>query len=302
MKLLLNLIITLIVFVSSLTVSGQEFICNLQVNSQQVEGTDKSVYENMQTALTEFVNNQRWTNYDFKTAERIDCSFLINIKSRPSTDRFVATLNVVASRPIFRTAYNSNLLNYIDKDFEFEYVEFQPMEFQENSFTSNLTSVMAFYLNIILGLDFDSFSPMGGTPFFEKAEVIVNAAQNSADKGWKAFEGQRNRYWLVENLLNNSYQDLRQFSYNYHRLGLDLMSEKTEEGRSEISQSLTLLKKVYDDKPNLFLLTLILDAKRDELVNIFTEGNPREKTDAQNILKEIDPSNTSTYNKITQKN
>ena len=281
-------------------VFGQEFICNFQVNSQQVEGTDKRVFDNMQTALTEFVNNRRWTNYEFKPEERIECSFLITIKTRPSTDRFTASLNVVASRPIFKTSYNSNLLNYIDQDFEFDYVEFQPMEFEENTYNSNLTSVMAYYLYVILGMDFDSFSPMGGTPFFEKAENIVTAAQSSQEKGWQAFEDNRNRYWLVENFMNKSYADLRQFLYDYHRLGLDVMSEQTEEGRSKISQSLTYLKNVYDEKPGLFLLTLLLDAKRDELVNIFSEGNPREKTDALNILKEIDPANTSTYSKITQ--
>lgn len=302
MRLQIGLISLLIALSSFVPVSAQEFVCNFQVNSQQVEGTDKRIFDNMQTALTEFVNNRRWTNYEFKPEERIECSFLITIKSRPSTDRFVATLNVVASRPIYKTAYNSNLLNYIDQDFEFDYVEFQPMEFQENTYTSNLTSVMAYYLYIILGMDFDSFSPMGGSSFYEIAENIVTAAQNAPEKGWKAFDDQRNRYWLIENFMNKSYVDLRQFLYDYHRLGLDIMAENTEEGRAAISQSLTLLKNVYDEKPGLFLLSLFLDAKRDELVNIFKEGNPREKTDAQTILKEIDPANTSTYSKITQRN
>jgi hypothetical protein len=283
-------------------VQGQEFLCNVQVNSQQVEGTDKRVFETMQTAITEFINNRRWTNYDFKPEERIECSFVINISSRPSTDRFMATLNLVASRPAYKTAYNSTLLNYADKDFEFEYVEYQPMEFQENTYTSNLVSVVSYYLYMILAMDFDSFSPNGGAPFYEKAQNIVNAAQNAPESGWKAFENNRNRYWLLENLTNASYSDLRKFLYEYHRKGLDVMADNTEQGRSAISNSLNLLKNVYDERPGLFALRLIIDAKRDEIINIFSEGNPREKTDAQNIMKEIDPSNSSSYSKITQRN
>ena len=180
-------------------IRAQEFLCQIQVNSSQVEGTDKRVFESMRTALMEFVNNRRWTNYEFKQEERIECSMVINVSERPSADRFLATLNIVASRPVYKTAYNTTLLNYVDKDFDFEYVEFQPMDFQENSYTSNLTSVIAYYLYIVLGLDFDSFSEYGGTPYFEKAEQIVNAAQNSPEQGWSSFDNDKNRYWIIEN-------------------------------------------------------------------------------------------------------
>ncbi len=295
-------IFLIFIIVITIAAQGQEFLCNVQVNSQQVEGTDKRVYESLQTTVTEFVNNRRWTNYEFKPEERIECNFVINISQRPNTDRFIATLNLVASRPIFKTAYNSTLLNYADKDFEFEYVEYQPMEFQENTYTSNLVSVISYYLYMMLAIDFDSFSPNGGTPFYEKAQNIVNAAQNAPESGWKAFENNRNRYWLLENLTNNSYSDLRKFLYEYHRKGLDVMSENPEQGRSTISTSLNLLKNVYDERPGLFALKLFIDAKRDEIINIFSQGNPREKTDAQNIMKEIDPSNSSSYSKITQRN
>ena len=295
-------IVLLFLFMGANLLQGQEFLCTVQVNSQQVEGTDKRVFENMQTAITEFVNNRKWTNYDFKPEERIECSMVINISERPSSDRFKATLNVVASRPIYKTAYNSPLLNYADKKFEFDYVEFQPMEFQENSYTSNLVSVLSYYLYMILGLDFDTFSQFGGTEFFETAENIVNAAQNSPESGWRASEDQRNRYWLLENYLNNSYSEMRTFLYEYHRKGLDLMAEKTDEGRSNISQSLNLLKSVHDNRPGLFALQLIVDAKRDEIINIFKQGNPREQSDAQNIMKEIDPANSSEYSRISQRN
>ncbi|MCB0804462.1 MAG: DUF4835 family protein [Bacteroidales bacterium] len=287
---------------SSIQLQAQEFLCDIQVNSQQVQGTDKSVFENMQTQLTEFINNRRWTGYDFKPNERIECSMVITINERPSTDRFKATLNVVASRPIYKTAYNSPLLNYADKKFEFDYVEFQPMDFQENSFSSNLTSVVAYYLYMILALDFDTFSQYGGDPFYEKAENIVNAAQNASELGWRSSEDQTNRFWLLENYTNNAYSDLRDFLYQYHRQGLDLMADNVEQGRSNISQSLNLLKNVHESKPGLFALKLIVDAKRDEIINIFKQGNPREQADAQNIMKEIDPANASEYSKITQRN
>ena len=295
--------ISLLILFALVAVSGvnaQEFLCQIQVNSSQVEGTDKRVFESMRTALMEFVNNRRWTNYDFKPEERIECSMVINIGERPAADRFIATLNVVASRPVYKTAYNTTLLNYIDKDFDFEYVEFQPMDFQENSYTSNLTSVIAFYLYMILGLDFDSFSQYGGNIYFEKAEQIVNAAQNAPEVGWSSFDNDKNRYWLVENYLNNAYSDLRRFSYEYHRQGLDQMADNAYEGRSKISETLKLLQDVHEQRPGLFALQLMVDAKRDEIINIFTEGNPREKTDVQNIMKNVDPANSSNYSKISQ--
>ncbi|RLD57234.1 MAG: DUF4835 domain-containing protein [Bacteroidetes bacterium] len=291
----------LFIFLST-TVPAQEFLCTVDVSSTQVQGSDRQVYDDMKNSLMEFVNNRIWTNYEFKVGERIECTMVITITERVSTDVFKARLNIVASRPIYMSSYNSPLLNYVDNSFDFEYVQFQALDYQENNFSSNLTSVVAYYLYMILGLDFDSFSESGGTPFYEKAEAIVNTAQNSAYKGWKAFETQKNRYWLVENYTNNSYSDLRKFLYDYHRLGLDMMSDKTDEGRANILESLKYLQNVYDDKPGLFALKLMLDAKSDEIVNIFKEANPKEKTDAINIMKEIDPANSSKYSKITERN
>ncbi len=286
----------------SVTVPAQEFLCTVDVSSSQVQGSDRQVYDDMKNSVMEFVNNRKWTNYEFKVGERIECTMVITITERVSTDVFKARLNIVASRPIYRSSYNSPLLNYVDNSFDFEYVQFQALDYQENNFSSNLTSVVAYYLYMILGLDFDSFSEFGGTPFYEKAEAIVNAAQNSSYKGWKAFENQKNRYWFVENYTNNSYVGLRSFLYDYHRLGLDMMSDKTEEGRATILESLKYLQNIYDDKPGLFALKLMLDAKNDEIVNIFKEANPKEKTDAINIMKEIDPANSSKYSKINERN
>ena len=296
-----RIIVALLLMMIFSVSSAQEIFCNLQVNSQQLQGTDKRIYENMQTSLIEFINDRKWTGYDFKPEERIECNMVITITGRPSTDQFSARLNVVASRPIYGTTYNSTLLNYVDEDFNFEYVEFQPMEYQDNQYMSNLTSVIAYYIYIILGLDFDSYSQYGGGPFFEKAELVVNAAQEGGQVGWNSFEDQRNRYWLVENYLNQSYGDLRIFFYEYHRNGLDVMSEKVDEGRAATLASLIYLQNAYDARPGLFALQLVLDAKRDEFVNIFKGGNPKEKEESQKILKKLDPANSSTYSKISER-
>jgi hypothetical protein len=287
-------------FFSSLWVIGQELQCQVSVSSQQIPGTDRRVFESMQTALYEFMNNRKWTNYTFRQEEKIECTMLINITERMSTDEFRATINLVLSRPILNSAYNSVLMNTIDKDFQFRYVEFQPLDFSENSFTSNLTSVMAFYAYIYLGLYFDSFSPEGGTQFFNTAQNISNAAQNSSEVGWKGYESQKNRYWLVENFLNPANSAIRDYYYRYHRLGLDQMYEKLDAGRDEITGSLDNLKNIYDAKPDLYALQLILDAKRDEFVNIFSDSRvaPLEKTNVVNLLKEIDPANGSKYQAI----
>jgi hypothetical protein len=282
--------------------SAQEILCNIQVNSQQIQGTDKRVYESMTTALKEFVNERRWTDYDFKTNERIECTMVVNIRERPSADLFKATLNIVASRPVYGSTYNSVILNYVDEQFDFEYVEFQAMDYQENQFTSNLTSVMAYYVYLILGLDFDTFSAYGGTPYYEKAELIVNTAQDGGYSGWSSSDNKRNRYWLVENYLNKTYSNARLFLYEYHYKGLDVMAEKADQGRAAIVASLELLQTAYKEKPGLYIIQLIIDAKKDEFVNIFKEGNPIEKTNVIAILKEIDPANSSTYSKINQKN
>ncbi|MCK4569755.1 MAG: DUF4835 family protein [Bacteroidales bacterium] len=277
---------------------SQEIYCNVQINTQQVEGTDKKVFETLRTAIFEFMNNRQWTNYNFKIEERIECTILLNVNSRLSSDEFTAELNMALKRPIYNSAYNSTTLNYIDKDFKFYYVEYQPLDFIENSYTSNLTSILAYYVYIFLGLDFDSYTLYGGSPFFEKAENIVNAAQSSGEAGWKSFESQKNRFWLVENLMNPSYQQIRKFMYEYHRLGLDAMYNDSQKGRAAILKSMDYLAQLKDGWPNLFFLQLIMDAKRDEFINVFSEGSATEKAKAMNILKKLDPSNSSRYEEI----
>ena len=294
-KLFILLLLSIIGFNSS----AQEFFCDVQVTAKQVSGTDKQIYETLQNAIYEFMNNRKWTNYNFEINERIECTMVITVTNR-SSNVFNANLNLVLRRPVYNTNYNSVLFNYVDKDFQFEYLEYQPLDYSDNSFTSNLTSVLAFYSYVFLGMEFDSFSLQGGTPFYEKAEAVVSNAQNASEPGWKSYEDTRNRYWIIENLQNAAYKPLRRFFYMYHLQGLDAMYDNVEKGRSTITQSLDLLKTTYEERPGLFLLQLITDAKRDEFVNIFKEALLKEKTKAIDILKTIDPANTSKYQEISK--
>lgn len=290
----------IILFSKVLVVSAQEFNFQVQVISTQVQGTDKRVYQALQTAVYQFVNERKWSPYVIKPEERIEGSILLNITDRPSTDEFRGKLNIVLQRPIYKTSYNSVLLNYVDNDFKFKYLESQPMDYAENTYTSNLTSTLAFYMNIFLGLDADTFSPNGGSFFYQKAQDIVNSAQGSGETGWKSFDGQRNRYWMAENMINPTYSAFREALYKYHRQGLDVMTEQIDQGRNAISESLDNFRRVYRERPGLFVLQLLLDAKRDEIINIYSKASPVEKTKAVNILREIDPANANKYQQILQ--
>jgi hypothetical protein len=295
-------IVGLLLFVSG-PAYGQEFKCNIQVVSEQIQGTNKKVFETLQSALYEFMNNRNWTSNVFTSEERIECNMLINIQDYSGSD-FKGTLQIQARRPVFNSSYNSVLLNYLDQNFQFSYVEFEPLQFSETSYTSSLTSLMAYYAYILLGMDYDTYAYKGGTDYLRKAEAIVNNAQNAKEKGWKPFEASsnKNRYWLIQNLLDDKYAPVREFMYKYHRLGLDRMAEKPSEGRDEIAEDLKLLQQVYRAKPDpyMHLLQVLFDAKSDEWVNIFSESFPEEKTRVAKILKEINPPNSTKYQKISQ--
>jgi len=294
-KILILILVTLPVLLSA-----QEFICQVQVNAPQVEGSERKVFQTLQQSIYEFVNNRKWTNYVYRPEERIECSMMITITDRLSSEQFKGKINVVLQIPVYKTSYNTTILNYLDKDFDFRYVEFEPLEYNDDVFTSNLTSVIAYYVYVFLALDADSYSKFGGTPYFEKARSVVNAAQNAPERGWKAFESLRNRYWLVDNMLNGAYSSLREGIYQYHRLGLDIMSDNIDLGRSAINDCLENFQRAGREKPGLFTLQLMMDAKRDELINVYSSASPMDKTRAVNIMKELDPSNSSRYQQILQ--
>jgi hypothetical protein len=296
------LLVTLLYVFSSAGLHSQELNCMININTQKLDGSDKKIFETLQNAVFEFVNNRKWSSFNFKQEERIECTMMITINDRLGADEFRGTMNVVIRRPVLNSSYNSVLLNTVDKNIQFKYVEFQPLDYSDGTFTSNLTSILAFYSYTILGYYFDSFSPSGGNPFFEKAQEVVNAAQNSSDPGWKAFESEKNRYWIVNNYLNSANAGLRDFAYRYHRLGLDQMYEKVDQGRNVTTEGLEMLQKIYNAKPNLYALQLVFDAKRDEFVNIYSDQRvpPMEKTNVTNLLKEIDPANGSKYTTILE--
>lgn len=285
-------------------VYSQELICNVQVITQQIQGTNKQVFQTLQSAMNEFLNNTSWTGHNYAVNERIECTMLFNLKEQAGVDEFKGTLQIQARRPVFNSSFNSVMLNYVDNDLQFRYVEFQPLEFSETQHLNNLTSLLSYYAYIIIGMDYDSFSLKGGTPFYQKAEKIMNNAQNAPEKGWRAMESssRRNRYWLISNILNEDFSPVREFTYKYHRLGLDLMYEKTNEARAGIAEYLKLLQQISREKPDPFMyyLTVVLDAKTDELVNIFKESFQDEKTRVYALLNEIDPSHQNKYQQIIQ--
>lgn len=293
-----KIFVLLLVCLLSFPVFSQELRCNIQIVSQQIQGTNKQVFRTMQTAINEFMNSRRWTDHVYSYDERIECTFLFNLTEQISADEFRGSLQVQASRPVYNSSYNTVLLNFKDDDVQFKYVEYQSIDFNETVTPTNLTGLLAFYANLILGLDYDTFAMDGGTPYFSRAEAIVNKMQNSNVPGWKAYESRDNRYWLVENILNNAYSPVRECLYRYHRLGLDRMSDHLTESRAEIAESMRLLQKAYRAKPGAFILKIFFDAKADELVHIFSESFSDEKKRVFNILNEIDPANIKKYNKI----
>lgn len=279
---------------------AQELNCTVSVISPQVQNTEKRIFETLQNDIRQFLNSTSWTNDSYKLEERIACSILITVTERISSDKFKASIQVQVSRPIFNTSYSSVLMNVNDQDFTFNYVESQQLQFQENQHISNLTSVLAYYAYMIIGMDYDSFSEKGGEPYFQKAFQIVNNAQNEAERGWKSADGSKNRYWLVENLLNARFDNFRKVLYRYHRLGLDMMQADIESGRRTIFESLPDLKKIRQSEPNSYLLQSFFTAKADEFVNIFSQGLPDTKNKASQLLMEMDPSNSNKYQKITK--
>lgn len=254
----------------------------------------------MQTDIYEFINNRKWTSHTYTYDEKIKCNILIRLDEQLSTDEFRGSIHVQLTRPVFGSSYETTILNIRDNDFRCRYVEFQSLEFNETSNRDNLTNILAYYVYVILGYDYDTFSPEGGTPHFEKAQAIVNNSQNATEKGWKAFEGERNRYWLIENIMNRSNSDFRRMMYTYHRQGLDMMAQKTEEGRSNIAQALRDIQKVFRRRPSSYILQMFFDAKADELVNIFSKSYGDERNRVVAILNEVDPSNGSKYKRITE--
>lgn len=282
---------------------GQELQVRLSINTVQVStNVDKKIFQTLQNALNTFLNNRKWTTETFQQNEKIVCNFQINIRESLADNAYRATLMVQAARPIYNASYQSPLINFQDEAFVFKYVEYQPVEFNENRVSgsdplaSNLTATIAYYVYMILGLDFDSFSLRGGDPYFQKAQLIVNnAPEGRGIEGWRAFDGLRNRYWLMENLTNNRYTIIHDAFYSYYRLGLDLMYENEEEGRNAIMNTINIINTLNTDIPNTMIVQFFFQGRSKEIVKIFKKGDPDQKNRAREILMKIDITNSNLY-------
>lgn len=297
MKLFLYLIA---MFFSCVTLTAQELKCNLQINSDKIQGTNKSVFTTLQKSATEFLNNRRWTDWAYEENERIECNVNIIINSVDG-DNFSAEMVVQSRRPVYGASYTTNLLNFKDAAFSFTYREFDPLEFNPTSLSSNFTAVLAYYAYIIIGFDMDSFARMGGNSCFQAAESIVTQAQSSDWQGWKAFENDRNRYAVISNIMDEAFKKYREYFFEYHRLGLDEMSVNATNGRAKIASGLPILRDAYRSRPNAVVISAFLDAKNDELINIFKQGTNEEKEQAVDVLTSINPSLTTRYEQILKK-
>lgn len=287
---------------------AQELQATVTVLANRIPSTiDHRQFQTLQSALNDFLNTRKWTNENFQTNEKIVCNFLVNISSAGDNNTFVASMTVQAGRPIFNSSYQSPLINFNDESFTFRYVEYQPLDFNENRvqgsepFTANLTAQFAYYAYIILGLDFDSFSLRGGDPYFQKAlNIVNNAPDNSSIVGWKAFDGLRNRYWLIDNLTNSKYTLIHDAFYNYYRLGLDQMYDKEADGRAAILNALNMLNTINTENPNTMIIQFFFQGKSDELSRIFQKSPPDEQSHALDLLTKMDISNINKYKQYLQ--
>lgn len=290
---------TYFIFFSAILAMSQELECNVIINSEKIQTTEKKVFESMRKDITDFLNNRNWSDDAYKPEERIKCNFVITLLSlsgNVNNGFYSGTIQVQSLRPVFNTSYETVLINYLDKDLSFSYSESQPLYFNENSYTTNLTSVLGYYAYLILGVDYDSFSSLGGNPYFDKARNILNAAASNAD-GWDDRES-NGRYWLQENYNSQQVALFREGFYNYHRLVLDSFAENQEEKRKEVLEFLKVIKQVNLLKPYALVIRSFFLAKSDELVNIFSQGDMKIRAEASRLLRELDPLNSEKYVKI----
>ena len=291
----------LILFLLSISVAtrAQELNCTVTINSARVQTSDRGIFRDMKTAVEQFMNSRKWSGDAYKPYEKINCNMLITITDgAPANGNFTASVQVQAARPVYNTNYSSLIFNYADRDWEFEYIESLPLEFNDNNYTTNLTSMLALYAYMIIGVDYDTFTELGGTPYFQKALAVVNNAQQANRPGWQSLNSNRNRYWLVENYNNGQMTEMRRAMYAYHRLGLDTFDKDPDKSREIILRGLREVKKVRDVNPTSILVVSFFDAKSKELANIFSSGNIQLRREAYDIIITIDPSNRAAYDKM----
>lgn len=279
---------------------AQELNCQVSVQAPGIQGTSTTVFTALQTQVRELMNNTKWTTDKFQNEERIECQITITLNEKVSSTEFKGKIEVKSSRPVYKSGYNTPMLSISDQSFQIKFDEFEVLQYNENNQNSNLVNVIAYYAYIILGFDYDSFSLLGGDIYFAKAQAIVVQMSNAKEPGWRAFESDRNRYWLTENLVSPRYKAIRNLGYNMHLKGLDIANKDAENAVSLIAEGLETLKPVHTDKPNSYLLQVFFDAKSDEFVNIFKGARGDIKSKAKQTLDEVNPGNISKYDKIMQ--
>ncbi|WP_303318984.1 DUF4835 family protein [Flavivirga abyssicola] len=289
----------LVVLIFCLGIKGfsQELNCNVVVNAQQTGNENFPIFKTLEKQLKEFINNTKWTKKTFKAQERIDCSMVINVNSY-SGESFQASIQVQSSRPVFGSSFTTPIYNFNDKDFNFRYLEFQNLIFNPNQFESNLISVLAYHVYMILALDADSFSKKGGDPYYTQARVITNYSQQGNFKGWKLEDGLQSRFALIDNVLSPTFKEYREVLYTYHRDGLDIMGENAKEGKEKIAASLQSFTAMNSRRPNSFILRTFFDAKADEIEQIFTDGPNVNITSVMETLQRVAPMHSSKWQKI----
>ncbi|AXG74329.1 DUF4835 family protein [Flavobacterium arcticum] len=281
----------------SFSVKGQELNCTVQVNADRITDANTQIFRTLETSLNEFVNNTRWTNKNFDRGERIECSIFINI-SEYNSNNFSATMQVQSSRPIHNSTYSSPILNLNDKEVAFRYLENENLIYNPNSYDSNLVALMAYYANVIIGMDADSFELNSGTPYYQAAQNMVSLAQGSGYKGWSQQDGNQNRFFIVNDILSNTFTPFRETLYNYHRDALDIMADKPKEGKENIITALQSLAQLNKVRPNAFLTRIFFDAKSDEIASIFSGGPMVTVSGLVDTLNRISPMNSSKWSTI----
>lgn len=291
-----NLVLITICFLFSYTISAQELNCQVTINSDELSQGDLPVFKTLERSLNDFVNKNKWSNRTFKENERINAQMFITI-TKYESNRFEGTIQIQSSRPVFNTSYETPVFNYKDNSLSFEYIEFQPLIFNENVYDSNLVGVVAYYINIMLGLDADTFALEGGTEHYRMAQKITTQAQGTSYKGWDSSEN-RSRFVLIDNLLSNTYREYRVAMYNYHRKGLDILGDNNSTGKQVIAGTMRLFETMQKRRPNAFLIQTFFDAKSDEIQNIFSDGPKVDVIKLKETLNKVAPLYSSTWNKI----
>lgn len=295
-------ILLLILLVAPISVGAQELNAKVTINHQQVQGTDASVFEALQQSLEQLLNERQWTELQFKKNERITCNFNITVtKYNKESNLFTATALIQANRPVFNSAYTTTLYNNRDANFNFQFAEFDQLNFQEENIDNQLTALIAYYAYLIIGLDLDSFSPLGGTEILQRCMTLVNNAQDLDYPGWKSFDDSRNRFAIINDYLDESLKSFRQLQYDYYRKGLDEMSTNSERGRLGVSESLELLQTAHKERPLSLLPQIWTDYKREELASIYKgKGTQKEKEHVYDILFGINASQSTSWEKLKQ--